>query len=202
MDDDDPNGGRWRRRSPVRDNVGMINIALWEGITPPQVEHQEIAPWRQRCQSPPRESLRRARPKLDLGLEEDQYLSHNFGDYFTIAVWSKHMRQEVLPVVASTPMEESSDVALKTSIRGRGFALPPPSKFRSGNLPSGIIPVLQAIPGDADDSACGSDMDENTNTKEDIYYGRYSMDSSPQYDNVERRIPNGVVQRYTPPLQR
>ncbi|KAJ4980186.1 hypothetical protein NE237_010966 [Protea cynaroides] len=119
MDDDDPNGGGWRRRSPVRDNVGMINIALWEGITPPQAEHQEIAPWRQRCQSPPRESLGRAGPKQDLGLEEDQYLSHNFGDYFTIAVWSKHMRQEVLPVVASTPIEESSDVALKTSVRGR-----------------------------------------------------------------------------------
>ncbi|KAJ4964028.1 hypothetical protein NE237_023967 [Protea cynaroides] len=85
---------------------------------------------------------------------------------------------------------------------GRGFGLPPPSKFRSGHLPSGIIPVSRAIPGDADDSGSGSDMDETTDTEEEIYGGRYSLDSSPQHYDVERRIPNGVVHRYTTPLQR
>ncbi|KAF8411383.1 hypothetical protein HHK36_003932 [Tetracentron sinense] len=87
-----------------------------------------------------------------------------------------------------------------TNIRsgGRGFGLPPPTKFRSGHLPSGVIPVPRAIPKDADDSGSGSDMDVTTDTEDEIYGGRYSLDSSPQDD----RIPNGATHRYTTPLRR
>ncbi|XP_010266256.1 PREDICTED: uncharacterized protein LOC104603800 [Nelumbo nucifera] len=89
-----------------------------------------------------------------------------------------------------------------TNVRnnGRGFGLPPPAKFRSGHLPSGVIPVSRAIPGDVDDSGFGSDMDETTDSEEEVYRGRYSLDSSPQDD---RRMPNGVAHnRYTTPVQR
>ncbi|XP_077213565.1 pesticidal crystal cry8Ba protein [Tasmannia lanceolata] len=84
---------------------------------------------------------------------------------------------------------------------GRGFGLPPPAKFRSGHLPSRVIPVSHSIPIDAEDSGFGSDMEETTDSEEDIYAGRYSLDSSPQ-DNVEARVPNGTVHRYATPSSR
>ncbi|XP_052201357.1 uncharacterized protein LOC127807506 [Diospyros lotus] len=76
---------------------------------------------------------------------------------------------------------------------GRGFGLPPPSKFRSGHLP-GVIPVSRAIPGDADDSRSVSDNDLTIDSEEEeeVYGGRYSFDSSPQDD----RVPANAGARY------
>ncbi|KDP41462.1 hypothetical protein JCGZ_15869 [Jatropha curcas] len=84
---------------------------------------------------------------------------------------------------------------------GRGFGLPPPSKFRSGHLPSTAIPVSRTIPGDVDDSRSASDNDITTESDEDdVYGGRYSLDSSPQHE----RIPSSGVnrQRYGNATQR
>ncbi|KAF2291614.1 hypothetical protein GH714_026178 [Hevea brasiliensis] len=84
-----------------------------------------------------------------------------------------------------------------TNIRAgsRGFGLPPPSKFRSGHLPSTAIPVSRTIPGDIGDSRSASDNDITTESDEDdVYGGRYSLDSSPR----DERIPNSTAigQRY------
>ncbi|KAB1203895.1 hypothetical protein CJ030_MR8G020764 [Morella rubra] len=82
---------------------------------------------------------------------------------------------------------------------GRGFGLPPPSKFRSGHLPPNAIPVSRTLPGDVDESASNSDNDMNTDSEEDVYGGRYSLDSSPQ----DERIPNGTTtHRYGKTAQR
>ncbi|KAH7679631.1 hypothetical protein IHE45_06G071100 [Dioscorea alata] len=70
---------------------------------------------------------------------------------------------------------------------GRAFGIPPAEKFRSGHLPRGAIPV--SMPAQ-DESDSGTDMDESSDTEE-IYNGRYSLDSSPQDDVSERRMPNG-----------
>ncbi|KAF5456023.1 hypothetical protein F2P56_025539 [Juglans regia] len=88
-----------------------------------------------------------------------------------------------------------------TNIRsggGRGFGLPPPAKFRSGHLPSNAIPVSRTIPGDVDESGSHSDNDMSTDSEE-VYVGRYSLDSSPQ----DERIPSGTTaHRYGNPAQR
>lgn len=75
----------------------------------------------------------------------------------------------------------------------RNVGLPPPSKFRSGHL-SGVIPVSRVIPGDLDESASASDNDMITDSEEEVYGGRYSLDSSPHDD----RIPSttAATQRY------
>ncbi|XP_057973118.1 uncharacterized protein LOC131161393 isoform X2 [Malania oleifera] len=78
---------------------------------------------------------------------------------------------------------------------GRGFAMPPPAKFRSGHLPLGAIP--RPIPDDTGDSVSGSDPDLSTDSEGEGYGGRYSLDSSPQ----DGRIPNGSVLRRRKPLQ-
>ncbi|KAF3446002.1 hypothetical protein FNV43_RR11180 [Rhamnella rubrinervis] len=76
---------------------------------------------------------------------------------------------------------------------GRGFGLPPPSKFRSGHLPSTAIPLR------VDDSESGSDNGATTDSEEEgVYGGRYSLDSSPP----DERIPSGTAQRYGNPLRR
>ncbi|GAV66816.1 hypothetical protein CFOL_v3_10326 [Cephalotus follicularis] len=84
-----------------------------------------------------------------------------------------------------------------TNIRGggRGFGLPPPAKFRSGHLPSAAIPVSRTLPGDSDDSGSASDNDVSTDSEEDVYGGRYSIDSSPQ----DERMPSGTADRYGNP---
>ncbi|OIT28396.1 PREDICTED: uncharacterized protein LOC109212700 [Nicotiana attenuata] len=76
---------------------------------------------------------------------------------------------------------------------GRNVGLPPPSKFRSGHL-SGVIPVSRVIPGNLDESASASDNDMITDSEEEVYGGRYSLDSSPHDD----RIPSttAATQRY------
>ncbi|KAL5992642.1 hypothetical protein ACLOJK_013561 [Asimina triloba] len=76
---------------------------------------------------------------------------------------------------------------------GRNFGLPPTSKFRSGHLATSAIPISRPIP--ADDSGFGSDMEESTESEEEVYGGRYSLDSSPQ-DDMERRVPNGMGHRF------
>lgn len=77
---------------------------------------------------------------------------------------------------------------------GRGFGLPPPSKFRSGHLPPSTIPVSRTIPGGNDDIESGSDNENDltTDSEGEVYGGRYSLDSSPPDD----RIPNNAAHRY------
>ncbi|KAL3514254.1 hypothetical protein ACH5RR_026971 [Cinchona calisaya] len=80
---------------------------------------------------------------------------------------------------------------------GRGVGLPPPS-FRSSHL-SGVIPMSRVIPGDIDGSRSGSDNDMSTDSEEEIYGGRYSLDSSPQDD----RVPNSTnAPKYRNPVLR
>ncbi|KAJ8747419.1 hypothetical protein K2173_012487 [Erythroxylum novogranatense] len=78
-----------------------------------------------------------------------------------------------------------------TNIRNsRGFVLPPTAKFRSGHLPPTAIPVSRTIPNDVDDSGSASENDITTESDEDdVYGGRYSLDSSPQ----DERIPNSTT---------
>ena len=70
----------------------------------------------------------------------------------------------------------------------RGFGLPPPAKFRSGHIPNGV-----------DDSGTNSDNDAS-DSEEEVYSGRYSLDSSPQ----DYRVPNGngAAHRYRNLAQR
>lgn len=70
-------------------------------------------------------------------------------------------------------------------LNGRGFDLPPPSKFRSGHLPTTAIPVSRTLPRDAEESASASENEMITDSEDDVYGGRYSLDSSPQ----DQRIP-------------
>ncbi|XP_021740327.1 uncharacterized protein LOC110706680 [Chenopodium quinoa] len=69
----------------------------------------------------------------------------------------------------------------------RGFGLPPPGKFRSGHLPPTAIPVSRGIPGDDSASVSGNDITSESE-EEDVYGGRYSMDSSPQDDRATPSI--------------
>jgi hypothetical protein len=71
---------------------------------------------------------------------------------------------------------------------GRGFGLPPPSKFRSGHLPANAFPTSV----ETFDSGSNTDMDASVDSEEEGYSGRYSLDSSPQ----NSRIPNGASGRY------
>ncbi|CDP11484.1 unnamed protein product [Coffea canephora] len=86
-----------------------------------------------------------------------------------------------------------------SSIRngGRGVGLPPPA-FRSGQL-SGVIPTSRVNPGDIDDSRSASDNDMSTDSEEEIYGGRYSLDSSPQDDRVPRST---TAPKYYNPVSR
>lgn len=83
--------------------------------------------------------------------------------------------------------------------RGRGIGLPPPSKFQSGHLP-GVISMSGVIPGDSEGSRSVSDNDMTTDSEEEVYGGRYSLDSSPQNDRIRSRSAN--AQRYYEPVQR
>ncbi|KAG5543870.1 hypothetical protein RHGRI_016584 [Rhododendron griersonianum] len=84
---------------------------------------------------------------------------------------------------------------------GRGIGLPPPSNFRSGHL-SGVIPVSKTLPGeDVDDSGSVTENDMTTDSEEEVYGGRYSLDSSPQDDRVPITN-NAAAQRYYGSAQR
>ncbi|GAB4861340.1 hypothetical protein Ancab_036501 [Ancistrocladus abbreviatus] len=82
------------------------------------------------------------------------------------------------------------DPIMNTRSAGRGFGLPPPGKFRSGHLPPSAIPVCRVIPGDA--SVTGTDNDTRSESEEDAYGGRISLNSSPQDD----RVPTSANYRY------
>lgn len=73
----------------------------------------------------------------------------------------------------------------------RGFGLPPPGKFRSGHLPPTALPVSRVIPGDDSASVSGNDITSESE-EEDVYGGRYSVDSSPQDD----RAPSSIASSY------
>lgn len=76
---------------------------------------------------------------------------------------------------------------IRAGTGGRGFGLPPPSKFRSGHLPASAIPVSRTIAVGVDDSASASENDMSTDSEEDVYGTRYSLDSSPQRNKVLNR---------------
>lgn len=98
------------------------------------------------------------------------------------------VREKDVPV-SSTNLRPRIDPMSRIHGDGRGFGLPPPAKFRSGHLPASAIPVSRTIPGDVVDSVSGSDNDMSTDSEEDAYGGRCSLDSSPQR-------PNGAAYRY------
>ncbi|XP_068642978.1 uncharacterized protein [Aristolochia californica] len=83
----------------------------------------------------------------------------------------------------------------------RNYGVTPANKFRTGQVPSRIIPVSGSVVRDEEASVSGSDMDETTDTEEEVYGGRYSLDSSPQED-ILPRIPNGASHRYAAPSTR
>ncbi|KAK7275828.1 hypothetical protein RIF29_16953 [Crotalaria pallida] len=78
------------------------------------------------------------------------------------------------------------------SVSGRGFGLPPPSKFRSGHLPANAIPVSTVLPTENGDSVSNSDNDDSLDSEEETYGSRYSLDSSP----LDHRALNGAARRY------
>ncbi|KAK1396035.1 Pesticidal crystal cry8Ba [Heracleum sosnowskyi] len=81
----------------------------------------------------------------------------------------------------------------------RGFGLPPTSKFRSGHLPD-MIPVSRTIPRQYDDdSRSESENDMSTDSEEEVYGRRYSLDSSPQDDRVTS---SAATRRYSNPAER
>lgn len=80
---------------------------------------------------------------------------------------------------------------------GRGFGLPPASKFRSGHLPASAIPVTSTIRRNAEASGSVSENDMSTDSEEEVYGRRYSLDSSPRDDIVS----NGKVRGLRNPLQ-
>ncbi|KAJ6829490.1 uncharacterized protein M6B38_357610 [Iris pallida] len=88
---------------------------------------------------------------------------------------------------------------------GGAFGIPPPEKFRSGHLPRGVIPPSRAMAMDNNDySELGSDMDESSDTEEEVYGGRYSLDSSPRGEDIVSRTMkaagSGIGGRYSAPV--
>lgn len=64
---------------------------------------------------------------------------------------------------------------------GRGFGFASATRFQSGHLPSGIIPVSRGIPiKGGDEIRSGSDMDTSSDSDSEAYGRRYSIETSPQ----------------------
>ncbi|XP_054789232.1 uncharacterized protein LOC129294776 [Prosopis cineraria] len=95
------------------------------------------------------------------------------------------VREKEVPFSHSSLRSRIDPVGGTNSSGARGFGLPPPAKFRSGHLPA------NAIPGGVDDSGTYSDNGAS-DSEEEVYGGRYSLDSSPQ----DHRVPNGAGHRY------
>ncbi|KAF6138860.1 hypothetical protein GIB67_018591 [Kingdonia uniflora] len=99
-----------------------------------------------------------------------------------------------------TPFLISNQMGHRAEFRsgGTGFGLPPPSKFRSGHLLSGVVELSRAIPVNGVDSDLDSDMDETSDSDGNIYIGhgrgRYSLDSSPD-DDVRCQKPSVLGSR-------
>lgn len=79
---------------------------------------------------------------------------------------------------------------LRRTGTGTVLSVPPLEKFRSGHLPRTSIPVSHTLRRDS--SASGSDMDESSDTEPEIYPSRYSADSSPHEDIMNRRAPHAA----------
>ncbi|KAL4566068.1 hypothetical protein LXL04_030178 [Taraxacum kok-saghyz] len=94
---------------------------------------------------------------------------------------SNNPKKEV-PYFISNQQPQINPISSRNT--GRGFGLPPPSKFRSGHLP-GIVP----------DTNSASENDMSTDSDGEVYGGRYSLDSSHPDDIA----PPGS--RYHDPLQ-
>ncbi|XP_027329204.1 uncharacterized protein LOC113845810 isoform X2 [Abrus precatorius] len=99
------------------------------------------------------------------------------------------VREKEVPISNTTLRSRNDPVSGMKSGAGRGFGLPPPAKFRSGHLPANSIPVSTVIPPETGDSGSNSDNDMSIDSEEDVYGGRYSLDSSPQ----DHRVPSGAA---------
>jgi hypothetical protein len=108
------------------------------------------------------------------------------------------VREKDVPLSSSNMRPRIDPISGIRNGSGRGVGLPPPSKFRSGHLPANAIPVSRTIPGDFDDSGSNSENDMSTDSEEEVYGGRYSLESSPP----DERVPNGAAHRYGNPVQR
>ncbi|KAK4274158.1 hypothetical protein QN277_017432 [Acacia crassicarpa] len=95
------------------------------------------------------------------------------------------VREKEIPFSDSSLRSRIDPVGGLKSGGTRGFGLPPPAKFRSGHFPA------NAIPSGVDDSGTNSDNDA-IDSEEEVYGGRYSLDSSPQ----DHRVPSGAGHRY------
>lgn len=83
-----------------------------------------------------------------------------------------------------------ADPLIGLKSHGRGFGLPSRTKFQSGHLPSGIVPVSRAIPvSTGNEIGSESDMDTSSDSESEVYGGRYSIETSPQDD----KLTNGSV---------
>ncbi|RZB69596.1 uncharacterized protein LOC114384975 [Glycine soja] len=102
------------------------------------------------------------------------------------------VREKEAPFSNTALRSRNDPISGMKSGAGRGFGLPPPSKFRSGHLPANAIPVSTVMLGETGDSGSNSDNDDSIESEEEVYGGRYSLDSSPQ----DRRVPNGAARRY------
>ncbi|CAK9169170.1 unnamed protein product [Ilex paraguariensis] len=102
---------------------------------------------------------------------------------------SSETKRENSFFMSNQRLQSDPIVGLRNHVRG--FGLPSPAKFRSGHLPSGVVPVSRTIPVGANDS--GSDMDISSDSDEEAYGVRYLVESSPQDD----KFPNGAGPRYT-----
>ncbi|KAK8941529.1 hypothetical protein KSP40_PGU018169 [Platanthera guangdongensis] len=86
--------------------------------------------------------------------------------------------------------EQRTDSLHGRSNGGRGLGIPLPEKFRSGHLPR-TIPLSRTMPVE-EYSELGSDMDDSSDTDEEIYGVKYSIDFSPSQNSLSRRsIRNG-----------
>ncbi|KAI9106858.1 hypothetical protein K1719_022386 [Acacia pycnantha] len=95
------------------------------------------------------------------------------------------VREKEVPFSSSGLRSRIDPITGLKSGSSRGFGLPPPTKFRSGHL-SNAIPV-STIPSE------GSDSGNDTDSEDETYSGRYSMDSSPS--DLRGKVPNGTTQR-------
>lgn len=102
------------------------------------------------------------------------------------------VREKEVPISNTGLRSRNDPISAMKSGAGRGFGLPPPAKFRSGHLPANAIPVSTAVPAETGDSGSNSDNDDSIESEEEVYGGRYSLDSSPQ----DRRVVDGAARRY------
>ncbi|KAL9667324.1 hypothetical protein QQ045_001676 [Rhodiola kirilowii] len=86
--------------------------------------------------------------------------------------------------------EKSRIDSVASRIGGRDIGLPPHSKFASGHLPS------HAVHFPKDDESVSSDDETSLDSDEDMYRGKHSLDSSPQYG----RIPSSGTHKFAKPM--